>query len=135
MQTLPSVIQAFFQKAMRFPDEYAREQAGLFRDDIIEGTPIDKGALRNAWQGPTKIGDAHYQMKNERDYATTVEFGGYPGVGPKTEKVGAFTLADGIQVNAGIYPTQRPAGMVRQALAKRKRALADISKVFVRVVK
>ena len=55
-------------------------------------------------------------------YAGVIEFGGYPGVGPKTERVGGQQLAPGIEINDGIYPKQRPAAPVRRGLAKEQRA-------------
>ncbi len=117
---LGNLIEAFAAQKRREIDEAFREQAGLLRDDIIKGWPVDTYASRAGWQGPTKIGEADYQLKNDYPYAATIEYGGYPGVGPKTHEVGAFVLPEAIQVNGGIYPTQRPAAPVRQALSKRK---------------
>lgn len=124
-KTLGQLVAEFATKTKRDLDEVTREQAGELRDDIIKGWPVDTYASRNGWQGPTKIGHAHYQLRNDYPYAVTIEYGGYPGVGPKTSRVGSFVLPGGIEVNGGIYPTQRPAAPVRQAVSKRKVELQE----------
>lgn len=112
-------IRVYGQRVEREIDAVMQAEAGQLRSDIVALTPVDTGRLRAAWQGPTKIGPAHYELRNETPYGVVVERGGYRGVGPKTAQVGSFILPGGIQVNGGIYPTQRPAGFVRQALSMR----------------
>ena len=92
--------------------------ANILRNYIIELTPVDTGLLRSAWQGPIRIGFAHYELRNNIIYGPVVEFGGYKGVGPKTAEIGAILLPAGIAVNAGIYPIQRPHAMVRRGLSR-----------------
>ena len=119
MATLAQLVRSYGEKVMSRMDDIARNEAGLLRDDIVKGWPVDTGASRAGWQGPTKVGHAHYRLRNDYDYAPVIEYGGYPGVGPKTEKVGSHVLPGGVAVNGGIYPSQRPAAPVRQAISKR----------------
>jgi len=114
---LSSVIDRFQRRAEARFDEEMRKEAGLVREDIITGWPIDTGASRAGWQGPIKIVGG-YQLRNDYPYASTIEYGTYPGVGPKTVAVGSTTLPGGININKGIYPSQRPAAPVRRALSK-----------------
>lgn len=131
MRTLTEVVRSYGQGIISKMDSIASYEAGLLRDDIIEGWPVDTGASRAAWQGPTKVGEAHYRLRNDYDYAGVIEYGGYPGVGPKTERVGAHVLPGGVAVNGGIYPSQRPAAPVRQAISKRTFPLAEsVAKVI-----
>lgn len=118
-KTLAQLVRDYGEKCISQMDDIARDEAGLLRDEIIEGWPIDTRASRAGWQGPTKVGHAHYRLRNDYDYAPTIEYGGYTGVGPKTEKVGSHVLPGGVAVNAGIYPSQRPAAPVRRGISKR----------------
>jgi hypothetical protein len=86
--------------------------------DIRIGWPVDSGDSRRAWIGPRKIAPLTYQLSNPYPYARVIEYGGYPGVGPKTSRYGGSSLPGGIAINPGIYPIQRPAAPVRRALAK-----------------
>ena len=100
-------------------DQIVFEETGLLRDDVVVGWPVDRGVSRSGWSFPEKVGEAHYKISNPYLYSAVIEYGGYPGVGPKTERVGASVLEGGIQINAGIYPKQRPAAPVRRGLSKR----------------
>ena len=117
--TLTQLVQQYGNRRRQQADEVARVEAGFFRDEIVKGWPVDTGASRAAWQGPTKVGHAHYRLSNLMDYAWVIEYGGYPGIGPKTERVGAHVLPGGIQVGGGIFPKQRPAAPLRRAISKR----------------
>lgn len=119
MKSLSQFIKAFGSKLAEAMDELARDQAGKLRDDIVVGWPVEKGASRAGWEGPTQVAFAHYRVSNNYVYSPVIEYGGYPGVGPKTEEVSAHELPGGIDVNQGIYPTQRPAAPVRRAISKR----------------
>lgn len=131
MATLAQLVQAYGNKVVSQMDNIARSEAGLLRDDIVEGWPVDTESSRAAWQGPTKVGHAHYRLQNHYDYAAVIEYGGYPGVGPKTERVGSHVLPGGVEVNDGIYPSQRPAAPVRRAISKRTLPLNDaVSRVL-----
>lgn len=125
MATLSQLVQVYGNRVISQMDNIARSEAGLLRDDIVEGWPVDTGASRAGWQGPTKVGHAHYRLRNDYDYAAVIEYGGYPGVGPKTERVGSHVLPGGVAVNGGIYPSQRPAAPVRRAISKRTLPLND----------
>lgn len=131
MATLSQLVQVYGNRVISQMDNIARSEAGLLRDDIVEGWPVDTGASRAGWQGPTKVGHAHYRLRNDYDYAAVIEYGGYPGVGPKTERVGSHVLPGGVAVNGGIYPSQRPAAPVRRAISKRTLPLNDaVSRVL-----
>lgn len=111
-------LQAFVRRTEAAADRIVQRTAlGVLRDTLI-GWPVDTGASRAAWQGPFKLGPAVYQISNPIRYASALEYGGYKGVGPKTERFGPATLPGGFTINAGIYPRQRPAAPLRRALAK-----------------
>lgn len=116
---LGALIRSYAAQVEQSVDEVTREQTSKLRDDIIQGWPVDTTASRAAWQGPIKIADGHYELRNEIPYTVVIEYGGYPGVGPKTARQSAQALPGGVEINGGIYPTQRPAAPVRQALSKR----------------
>lgn len=122
------------QEASRVETEIDTEiqrQATLLRNDIVVGWPVDTGVSRAGWQGPFRRGYAHYEVVNNFVYAPVIEFGGYPGVGPKTANLGSELLPGGIQINGGIYPTQRPAAPVRRALSKRQLELTQALKQII----
>lgn len=127
MPTLKSLIAAYGHRVVSQVDDVARMQTADMRDDIVQGWPVgdrdgsrdEIAHSRDAWEGPIKVGHAHYRLTNPYVYAPVIEYGGYPGVGPKTERVGAQVLPGGIAVNGGIYPSQRPAAPVRQAMSRR----------------
>lgn len=125
MATLSQLLQSYGNRVISQLDDIARQQAVEMHADIVEGWPVDTGASRAAWQGPSKVGHAHYRLRNDYDYAAVIEYGGYPGVGPKTERVGSHVLPGGVAVNGGIYPSQRPAAPVRRAISKRTLPLND----------
>ena len=112
-------IEAYARKVNADLDREFLRQATLLRNDIVIGWPVDTGVSRAAWQGPIKEGFAQYSLRNNVVYSPVIEYGGYRGVGAKTAELGAQFLPGGIQINGGIYPTQRPAAPVRQALSKR----------------
>ena len=102
----------------RSMDQVTGEFASNVLRDTKIGWPVDEGTSRAAWQGPTRLRENAYEIRNTAPYARVIEFGGYPGVGPKTRRVGSARLAGGIERNAGIYPKQRAAAPVRRALAR-----------------
>jgi hypothetical protein len=116
---LAQLVYKYGQKIRSKMDDVAKREAGELGDEIVRGWPVDTGASRAAWEGPSKVGDAHYRLSHNLDYAGVVEHGGYPGVGPKTEQVSAHVLPGGIAVNGGIYPSQRPAAPVRRGISAR----------------
>ena len=125
MKSLAQLVRSYGEKVVSQMDDIARQETGELRDDIVQGWPVDTGASRAGWQGPTKVAHAHYRLRNDYDYAAVIEYGGYPGVGPKTERVGSHVLPGGVAVNGGIYPSQRPAAPVRQAISKRTLPLRE----------
>jgi len=127
MPTLAQLVRKYGTRVEGQVDGVAKEQAEQMKNDIVKGSPIDNtagkgnlhGHFRDAWQGPDRVGHAHYRVKNLTVYGPVIEFGGYPGVGPKTEHVGGETLPADFQINAGIYPSQKPAAPMRRGLSKR----------------
>ena len=117
-------MQRFINTSGRGTDEVAQSTMLNVLRDTKEGWPVDEGISINDWQGPTRIGPSAYEIRNTAVYARVIEFGGYPGVGPKTARRGAQQLAPGIRTNAGIYPTQRPAAPTRRALARNQLMMA-----------
>jgi hypothetical protein len=123
--SLAQLVRIHCQKIISKMDDVARSEAGELGDEIVKGWPVDTGASRAGWEGPSKVGDAHYRLSNNYDYAGVIEHGGYPGVGPKTEQVSAHVLSHGIAVNGGIYPSQRPAAPVRRGISARTLPLRE----------
>ena len=74
--------------------------------DTVEAWPVDSGASRAAWWGPRRIAPAAFQIGNPVVYAKVLEYGGYRGVGPKTEARGGTQLAGVGAVAPGIFSTQ-----------------------------
>lgn len=98
-------------------DQTATEFITDVKADIQAGWPVASGASRGAWDGPKRVAPRTYILVNPVVYAWVIEYGRYPGVGPKTEKISGMDLGEGFRVNAGIYPRQKPAAPVRRALA------------------
>ena len=89
----------------------------LLLREVQLGWPVDSGVSRAAWT----LGHARQLIReivNTSAYARVIEFGGYPGVGPKTVQRGAEQLPGEISIGAGIFPSQRPSAPLRRALAK-----------------
>lgn len=130
---LGQLIARYAKRAMLDIDIEMLNQADLLYDDIIRGSPVDEGLFIAEWEEPLKWDYAYYAVINESPYGMVIEKGGYRGVGPLTARGGPLTLAGGIQVPAGIYPTQKPIGVVAQAMSKRntevREALAKVLKV------
>lgn len=122
-QTLSQAVREVPAGMMPKLDAIMREQTTQLRNDIVMGWPVRTGASRAAWQGPIKVSEAHYRVQNPIDYAPVIEYGGYRGVGPKTERQPAQILQGDVEINSGIFPTQRPHAPVRRALSKRQMEL------------
>lgn len=111
--------------------------------DIVTATPVyfdDGGRLRNNWflttrapskqtRGKNKRGNASYSsigkmpdyildktvyFTNNMDYATVIEYGGYP----QNPKYGTWTGSSFQKLSQNGYSKQAPAGMVRINLKK-----------------
>lgn len=56
---------------------FGRNQANKFLALVKPRTPVDTGALRNFWQARPieKDGGLYLHIRNDRDYATHVEYG------------------------------------------------------------
>lgn len=104
-----------------------------FDQELAAGASRIESELDRTWPRDTgysigrfklsKIQRGHYRLTNDAPYSNVIEFGGYPGVGPKTVRVGAVQLAPGVRINAGIYPKQKPAAPVRRAMARERREI------------
>jgi hypothetical protein len=118
--SISQLLQGYAEDATRDIDKDAFELASFLREETIRGWPVDTGASRAGWQGPTKLGEGHYEIRNEYAYAGVIEYGGYRGVGPKTASGGNFVLPGGIEVGGGIFPTQKPSAPLRRGFSKTK---------------
>ncbi len=87
------------------------------RQVVINTSPVDTGALKASWGPVTSRGPLAYGFGTAKDYASTLEYGGYPRVGPRTVRLGGGELGAGFVAGAGIYSQQAPLGFVRKALA------------------
>jgi len=93
----------------------ALEEAGRLMDQTV---PIDTRALQKSRTRVHKRGKLRWSTEYPKDYAGVLEFGGYPGVGPRTMKAGPGDLGAGFTARAGVYSKQAPLGWVRKALAQ-----------------
>lgn len=126
---------AFTRRLRRFVSQFEQDADRVVFEvatDVLSATvenwpvAVDSGVSRAAWRGPVK-GQKRltWRISNPMPYASVIEFGGYPGVGPKTASIGPTVLANGVRVGAGIFPTQTPHAPVRRALAKHQRDIPD----------
>lgn len=92
-------------------------QARSVRQVVIATSPVDTGALKASWSPVTARGPLAYGFSNPKDYAATLEYGGYPRVGPRTIRLSGGDLGAGFVAGPGIYSQQAPLGFVRKALA------------------
>ena len=105
----------------RDTEQVVFEVAAQVLGDTQAGWPvaeIDGGASRAAWWGPRRIGPLAVQIGNPLIYAKVIEYGGYPGVGPKTERFSGTRLTGSFPINPGVYPRQKPQAPLRRALSK-----------------
>ncbi len=116
--SLSILLVQYAQKTTKSLDRVVFEQASQLKADIQIDWPVDTGYSRAAWQGPTKLGEAYYELRNPVVYAAVLEYGSYRGIGPKTVKVSGQRTGQGIALNAGIYSRQSIAPM-RRALSER----------------
>ena len=105
------------QRVNRDLDRVVFANASRLRSFIIELSPVDMRNFRAAWQGPFKIADVFYELRNFREYGPVIELGGYRGVGPKTARREPEVLPGGVAINGGIFPTQRPHAPVRRGIS------------------
>lgn len=112
-------LQQFVRTHERDADRAVFEVATDVLGDIVEGWPVDQGVSRAAWRGPVRGSvQLSWKLTNPIRYSRVIEFGGYPGVGPKTERIPPVTFPGGIRVAGGIFPTQKAHAPVRRALSK-----------------
>jgi hypothetical protein len=129
--SLISLMEKFSKRIKDRSDQSLAKEAQVFREEIIAGWPVGTGGgvdtvrSRDAWSLPSKTGEGVYRLVNRMPYAATIEYGGYPNPGPKTERQGSRILPGGIEVDGGVFPTQKPAAPVRQAMSKRRLAWAS----------
>jgi len=128
-----SILGKYVSRVEASSKQVLRQEIGTLRDVILELWPVDTFASRGGWQGPIPIeglsGEIGFLLKNEFDYAAVIEFGLYPGVGPKTALQPTTILPGEQTIHRGIFPTQKPHAPVRRALSRRflalNRALAN----------
>ncbi len=90
------------------------EDAGRLMDQTV---PVDTGRLRRSRTRVHKLRALTWGTEYPLPYATTLEYGGYGRVGPRTMRAGPGELGAGFVAGAGIYSQQAPLGWVRKALA------------------
>jgi len=94
-------VREALSKAMEDAAEKIRRRA-------IERTPVDTGYLKSAWTPLIKLGSG-ISFGNYAPYAGIVEYGLYPGLGPKT-----------VEFRGRIYSSQAPGGMVGPVVRDRE---------------
>lgn len=87
------------------------------RQVIVNTSPVDTGRLKASWSPVRQVREMAYATATGLHYAATLEYGGYPKVGPKTVRLGGGELGAGFVAEGGIYSRQAPLGFVRKALA------------------
>lgn len=92
-------------------------QVRSIRQVVINTSPVDTGRLKASWSPVSQRGTLAYGFGTQVHYAPTLEYGGYPRVGPRTIRLGGAPLGAGFVAGAGIYSQQAPLGFVRKALA------------------
>ena len=93
-------------------------QVQSIRQLVINTTPVDTGNLKARWGPVSERGTLAYGFGNPTDYGSTLEYGGYTKVGPRTIRMGGGALGAGFVADPGIYSRQAPLGFVRKALAQ-----------------
>lgn len=107
----------FIQRLDQDGGKATEDQMRSVHSVIVSTSPVDTGDLRAHWGPVTQRGPLTYGTGNDRSYATTLEYGGYLRVGPKTVGLGGGDLGAGFVAGAGVYSRQAPLGFVRRALA------------------
>ena len=95
---LSALLRLYAQKVQADVDEVLQKKAEDLRGYAEEGSPRsneDHAHFQDAWEGPNKLGHAHYEVRNDTDYGPIIEFGGYRSAGPKTAEQGGETLPVG----------------------------------------
>jgi hypothetical protein len=110
------VIADFAARVEQFGPDYVFGVAIKAHERIKERTPVGDGPLagtaKNSWQLTAEAAGV-YEITTDVVYMPVLEFGEYPGVGPRT-----------VQTPEGIFSSQAPAGMFR-ITAQELPAIAD----------
>ena len=118
-------MSAKFQSKVGQMQSHVHDQGGTaveaqmrsIRQVIINTSPVDTGRLKASWNPVRAAGDLAYACGTDVHYAPTLEYGGYPRVGPRTIRLGGGELGAGFVAGPGVYSQQAPLGFVRKALA------------------
>lgn len=112
-------LRAYAERVGRSVDDVVRESATRIRAEIVARSPVETTRLQSSWLAPVRAGALAWKIATTVPYAPVLEYGGYPGVGPKTVAVaGSQNLGWGLTPpGSGIYSQQAPYGWVRKALA------------------
>lgn len=104
-------------------DETLGQLAYQWQRETAIGWPVDTGFSRASIETPTRVAPGRWTFRVTADYARVIEYGGYRGVGPKTQRLGPEQLDGGIEINEGIYAIQRPSAPLRRAMNTVRREL------------
>ena len=124
---LKDIVNTYHVQVMSASDKEMGRLANLGVRYTTIGWPVANpggGYSRGSITAAEKVAERHYRWRITAVYAGVIEYGGYRGVGPKTAAHGTHTLPGGIEINEGIYVTQRPTAPLRRALSKIKLELA-----------
>ena len=122
---LKGVLQQLGAQVGNHSDEAMEPLMQFWQRDTIINWPVDTGFSRSSITTPHKVGKGVWRFEVTANYARVIEYGGYRGVGPKTHQVGAHSLPGGIEINEGIYVTQRPTAPMRRAQSEVKLRLNE----------
>lgn len=128
-----TTLRAYAERVGRSVDDVVRESATRVRAEVVARSPVDTTRLQASWLAPVRAGALAWKIATTVPYAPVLEYGGYPGVGPKTVAVtGSQDLGFGLTPpRSGIYSRQAPHGWVRKALANEgNRLLAGIGQTL-----
>lgn len=128
---LSHLITNIYIETEKNADKEAKRLIDLWRDDTESNWPVaevDSKDSKGTIQQPTRESVASYRFEITAPYAHVIEYGRYPGVGPKTARRIAQPIpGTDLVIQAGIYPTQKPTAPNLRGAAKAKREMVSKS--------
>lgn len=104
-----SLLRRLFPGTVSEIEEYCADQVWL---QVRAASPVDTGRFRKSWGTPFRNAEYSYVLETGAPYATVIEYGRWPGVGPRTVK----------GPDGGIYSRQAVGGVLRHVLGDEMQA-------------
>ena len=115
---IESIHQRVLQRSIKMADERTKRDINIWMRETDKNWPVDTGYSRASITIPERIEPGYWQFRITAKYAGVIEYGLYPGVGPKTSEEGPASFGNGVEVSKRIFPTQKPYAPLRRAKAK-----------------